>query len=154
MGGTTGCSKVSGTTNNNALVGVHPLQIFTKSYAHIMVLGLPVAQTPQLDTVKSYSLVIEMATTTGISDFSSQDDLAVYPNPTEGLFTMHALIQEANKTEVKVYNMFGQLLINKNLIVANNALDHTIDLTGSKTGMYFLEVCTPKETIRQKVLLK
>ncbi|TAL59145.1 MAG: T9SS type A sorting domain-containing protein [Bacteroidetes bacterium] len=152
MGGTIGCTTVSGTTNNQALVGIHPLQIFTKTYSHLWLFGT--VNAPQLDTVKSYYLEIKSASTTGIYNISTGADLKLYPNPSQGFFTASVFLKETNNAVVKIYNTLGEIVNNESIRVTNNTLTHLVDLSDSNPGIYFMEISTSKETIRQKVLLK
>ena len=153
-GGTKGCVLISGTTSDESLVGIHPLEIYTKTYAHTKVFGTSVAQKPQLDTVRSYYLEIKSATPTGVLNYSTSTRLQVYPNPTEGLFTTRAFFNEAKKATIKVYNILGGLIVDETVVIANNTLNYPVDLSGAKAGIYFLEINTGKEKFTQKVILK
>ncbi|HEY4799888.1 MAG TPA: T9SS type A sorting domain-containing protein [Bacteroidia bacterium] len=149
-GGTRGCILISGITNNTALVGVHPLLIYTKSYAK----AIGVSQTPQLDTVKSYSLVIAIPNTTDVDDNTDNNLFRLYPNPTNGFFTMNAFLNEANNATVKIFDAMGEMVNKETVSVPNHLLNYTADLSKATPGIYFIEINSPQETIRKKIILK
>ncbi len=64
-------------------------------------------------------------------------NLAVYPNPSNGLFTFRASWLTP-QTSVKVYNMLGQMVYYSQLSVTNSA--YTINLSGEAAGLYFYKV--------------
>lgn len=112
-GGTRSCTVITGTTSNPALVGTHPLEIFTESY----VTAFSIAQSPRFDTVKTYSLVIQKATTTGMTTFATSEagSMVLYPNPTSGLFTVRASLNETNLVTIRVFTSLGQLVSSENM---------------------------------------
>ncbi len=149
-GGTKGCILVSGITNNTALVGTHPLLIYTKTWAKAF--GIP--QTPQLDTVKSYSLIIAIPTSTDVEDNSNNNLFKIYPNPTQGFLTAVAFLNEANNATVKIYNSMGELISKENATVPNHLLNYSADLSKAAPGVYFLEINTSQETIKKRFIVK
>lgn len=64
-------------------------------------------------------------------------NLAVYPNPSTGLFTFRASWLTP-QTSVKVYNMLGQMVYYSQLSITNSA--YTINLSRMEHGMYFYKL--------------
>lgn len=151
-GGTEGCTVISGITNDPTLVGVHPLTIYTKAYAKIQ--GQSTEQPANIDSVKTYSLTIQLAT--GLNSFSMTDagSLLVYPNPASGVLNVSAVLNETSLAALRVFNTLGELVLVENVALTNNSLNRTIDLSGSKPGIYFLEINSQKGIIRQKVMIR
>lgn len=74
-------------------------------------------------------------------EFKRQDiGLAVYPNPTEGKFTVSS--RQGAIKKVEVFDLFGRLLLRSN--------KPEIDMSGFPEGMYFVQV----NEVVQKVILQ
>lgn len=85
-------------------------------------------------------------------DRSSPFLMTVYPNPTNGLFTI-AFNMPANaneKIKIRIVNLLGQEIYNKELAVIDEYIKETVELDPSlPTGIYTLQVMvgTKSETI-------
>ncbi len=85
--------------------------------------------------------------TVGIEQNAMLDDLAVYPNPTDGNFTID-LGQSFDQITVQITNSLGQVVQNS---VYNNLQLIAIELD-SESGIYFVEIIT-SEGLKSKVKL-
>ncbi len=73
---------------------------------------------------------------------SESSDVSVYPNPTNGLFTIslsHANIFSARQTII-VYNVLGQPILTETIHYPQN--DKVINLSNQPNGVYFYRVVT------------
>ncbi len=72
-----------------------------------------------------------------ISDLNSS--MKVYPNPSNGLFSLEVVNANAADLNITVSNIQGKVIYQKQI---NNVLSHqeSIDLTGVSQGVYFLNV--------------
>ena len=79
--------------------------------------------------------------------------MALYPNPTTGVFTLELGLAEDEKTEIKVMNAIGQIIMlqNHNFISGNNKT--VLDLSGINKGVYFVEVKTATKVMVQRLIL-
>jgi len=77
------------------------------------------------------------------------EELEIYPNPNDGLFTINA---EGTKIkEVKIYDVIGRSFDRLKITeIGNNRA--TVDLSDVAKGIYFVEVRTEKGVIRKKVV--
>jgi len=89
----------------------------------------------------------------GIASTSTSSGVAIYPNPTNGIFTLELGLSQGEKTEIKVINAIGQtiLLQNHNFISGNNKT--VIDLSGIYKGVYFVEIKTKSNVRIQRIIL-
>lgn len=87
--------------------------------------------------------------TTGIDNIStSYENTLVYPNPSNGLFTIKPSVNNSQPvpteasglSEVEVYNMLGEKVYSKQFTVNNSQL--TIDLSSLPSGVYLYRVLT------------
>jgi len=84
----------------------------------------------------------------GLTDIAFVDmnlnKLNVYPNPTTGLFTIAismAIINHKEKVKVRITNILGQEIFNKECIIKQNYIKETIELDKSlPSGIYTLQV--------------
>ncbi len=85
-------------------------------------------------------------TTTGINDYTLDNTVTVYPNPTTGLIQIEN--GEWRMENVEVYDAYGKLL---NVMSVN---DHTVtlDLSGYAKGTYFVRVTTEKGVVTKRVV--
>ncbi len=87
---------------------------------------------------------------TGITEnFNPIYSYSVAPNPSEGLFTIHAenALQSAPYT---IYNAVGQIIY-RNLIPG---MEFTIDLKSEPKGIYFLNINAKKQNLNTKLFIK
>ena len=84
--------------------------------------------------------------TTGINDYTLDNTVTVYPNPTTGLIQIEN--GEWRMENVEVYDAYGKLL---NTMIVN---DHTanLDLSGYAKGTYFVRVTTEKGVVTKRVV--
>lgn len=86
----------------------------------------------------------------GNEDFTSIQDIAIYPNPSNGIFniTKNSAI---SITKVRVFDTNAKLLkeINTEITDQNNA----IDLSGLSKGMYFMELSNNSDQTVKKIII-
>ena len=75
--------------------------------------------------------------------------LTLYPNPTEGIFSL--IIENDVMSKVNIFDASGRIV--KNVINNNFESEIKIDLTHFADGIYSLEIYTNQGVIRKKVTL-
>jgi hypothetical protein len=63
----------------------------------------------------------------------------VFPNPSEGVFTLNVSSPKPSDLDIRVMNLQGQLVYEK-MVGSALQLNETIDLTNHAKGMYFLKI--------------
>jgi hypothetical protein len=81
--------------------------------------------------------VFSSESTTGIENISNQNSFILYPNPSNGTFTVQ-LSGVNSLSSIEIYNMFGEKIYTTKL----NAIDTQIDLTNNPDGIYLYRVLT------------
>jgi hypothetical protein len=83
----------------------------------------------------------------------AEQSVRVYPNPTSGEVFVELGRAEEEETHLSVYNIYGQLLVNRKL--APGELQHRIDLVGEgfTSGTYLIAVRTPEGVVTEKLIL-
>ena len=72
----------------------------------------------------------------------------VYPNPTNGVFTIE--LDNNAKYDVSVHNVLGQTVYSSSI----NSLSTTIDLSGFDKGIYTIELKDNNTTYTEKVIVE
>jgi hypothetical protein len=78
---------------------------------------------------------------TGDEDVNNDANIKVYPNPSSGIFYFSGL-KDGNTIEI--YDLLGQPVR-----ISSNKGDHTINLAGKSTGVYFYKVLDEGSVIQQ-----
>ncbi len=78
----------------------------------------------------------------------AEEPLKIYPNPTEGNFTLEFSKTQVsqNEAEICIFDVFGNCVKKQNLA---NATNQQLDISGMSKGIYFVEVgsTVPKQKI-------
>ena len=95
---------------------------------------------------KSIKCLMNECNTTGIDVNISVNNINIYPNPTNGLFTVKG--KEIHLAVIT--NMSGQII--KQLSI--NAEQFTLDISEQPIGVYIIKIVTNKGIVVKKVMLK
>lgn len=76
-------------------------------------------------------------TTLSLNDIELGNSISIYPNPTISVLNIKVTDQNDMPENYKIYNMLGQLLIDKTI---NNTSDLSVDTTPFSNGMYFIKI--------------
>lgn len=82
--------------------------------------------------------------TLGIINENQQTEINIFPNPSNGIFTLNS---EIGKGEISIYNLLGEIVFQSTI---NNPAS-TIDLSNQANGIYFVNVKTEKGSYTQKI---
>src|SRR5690606_33611859 len=104
--------------------------------------SLDVLQNPRVDNGTIDIGPYEYQSTVSISEGLNVDqaEIAIYPNPTNGLITIIGVKSEL--AEMKVFNTLGQVVITSEAIVHINETSATIDLSALCKGLYYIKTKT------------
>ncbi len=75
----------------------------------------------------------------------------VYPNPTSGNLTVGIQNRQTGVSEIRVYSITGQLILEKTDLRDNNTV---IDLSGHDPGIYLVKITTGQNQQTHRVVLK
>ena len=82
----------------------------------------------------------------GLSSITKKD-VKIYPNPTNGLFTV---VTEDNDSRIEIYSVNGQLVYSEQV----SSLKTQIDLSNLVKGIYFIKVSSDNKVANSKVILQ
>jgi hypothetical protein len=69
-------------------------------------------------------------------------ELVIFPNPTNGQFSLIFNSDGSQTNSVKIYNLVGQIVFAKTLECAKGTNTHTFDISHQSQGIYLLELTT------------
>ncbi|MCW3085350.1 MAG: hypothetical protein JWP12_2716 [Bacteroidetes bacterium] len=91
---------------------------------------------------------------TGIAANSNVENVMVYPNPSNGAFTVEFNQAVAGKVSVKITDLQGKLIADEELSNFAGNYKNNFDLSSFNKGMYLLEVTGNNTHFVSKVILK
>lgn len=81
-------------------------------------------------------------------------EISVYPNPTEGFVNIHFTGDNANSFLVRVTDISGKIISEKQYGKFNGQMEEKIDLAKQAKGIYLFEVITERESYNTRVVLQ
>lgn len=84
--------------------------------------------------------------TTG--NLTIDNSISVYPNPSEGIFTID--LEDMENAQIEIYSVFGQ----KVKTINQKQTKETLDLTGFSKGIYWLKITSNGVEKRSKIILE
>ncbi|MGZ4055139.1 MAG: T9SS type A sorting domain-containing protein [Bacteroidia bacterium] len=90
-------------------------------------------------------------TSMGINEYTDNNNITVYPNPTIGIFDLSISNLINNKrTDIEIYNSVGGMVYSKQIVNAQIA----IDLSNQASGLYFVKVISENKIVGTKKIIK
>jgi len=91
----------------------------------------------------------------GIEEQMDLQQVQIFPNPNEGMFTLNINTGEASqKLLVQVVDMAGRIIFEKKVQNFNGMLTETIQLTEQKSGTYLVNISTDKKAYQRTIIKK
>jgi hypothetical protein len=127
--------NIPGATNSTyTLVGVTTRDTIRLLVASTMGCAVP-------DAAFSNSLIVH--TNVGVAEIASMfSDLALYPNPNTGTFSIKGAMDNSigNSARVEVLNTLGQIVYSGPVSMQGNAIEQTVNMEQMPNGVYLLRI--------------
>ncbi len=91
---------------------------------------------------------------TGIQDNSFLKSMSVFPNPTDGNFSLIAELNNAPKIKISIFNPIGQMVYSNETDGLSSSINMTFDLSNYATGIYLLKLSAGGSLICTKILIQ
>ncbi|MFC0602921.1 S8 family serine peptidase [Winogradskyella pulchriflava] len=107
---------------------------------------------------QDFSLIITGSNLTlGVDDNNLLENLSVYPNPSNGEFTISFqsnLNSVDNNVKVEVYDLRGRKVYNNSFINSSSVFKETISLNGIKSGVYLVNISEGNKSTSHKLIIE
>jgi len=98
-------------------------------------------------------LIYVTSKTTGQMENSFKDGVKVYPNPSEGKFTIQINSRQTEPVEVSVFDGLGKWVLTKQFD-GNKQQENGLNLMNQPAGFYLIKIQLENQVITKKVLIK
>ncbi|MCB0837060.1 MAG: T9SS type A sorting domain-containing protein, partial [Bacteroidetes bacterium] len=88
------------------------------------------------------------------NSLNAKPEVRIYPNPSEGVFTINLNEIYASGIDISIYNLIGQKVWNQNFPVQSGEFGTQLDLRHLPKSAYFLHANWEKNHISQKILVR
>ena len=92
-------------------------------------------------------------TQANVQNVPPRESFSLYPNPSSG-FTQIMMPASSSDTEIKVYNVAGQVIYLKTVTAQQVAKEVNLDLSGLPRGLYFVHILAKDKTTLRKLVLQ
>jgi hypothetical protein len=90
---------------------------------------------------------------TAIGEIREEQELAIYPNPNKGSFTIEMTGKDYGTIDVSIYDISGTIVYRQENISGDNGYTGQINMNTCPRGMYFLKVSYKDGVFVEKLLL-
>jgi hypothetical protein len=80
-------------------------------------------------------------------------DASIYPNPTNGIFTVRANNLTSENCEITLFSMTGNLVTKKQLSATFGSLEERLDMSHLSNGTYIVRLVSEGQTYQSKIII-
>jgi plastocyanin len=96
--------------------------------------------------------IIIVQNSVGINENTMNPDIAIYPNPSDGLISIEIKNSPVQQTyNLNIFDISGAQILNTTL---SNQLNNNIDLTDFPKGLYFVKINNGSALYTRKIIIK
>lgn len=85
---------------------------------------------------------------------SGNEDVAIYPNPSTGVFTVELNNLETRKVELRIMNVIGNEILRETLTTDDIQFKKTVDLSSFAKGLYYVKIEADNYSTVRRVVVK
>jgi hypothetical protein len=94
--------------------------------------------------------VLLSCSSVGVPDQEVQKEISIYPNPSQGIFTMD-FKNNTFESVISIYDVLGNCVLNK---ASGNDTHLNFNLSNQTKGIYFMKLQTKEKVVTQKILVQ
>jgi len=98
--------------------------------------------------------LVEIRDCTGIGENDADSQFEVYPNPSQGIFTVSFNSGISKNSKLRIISETGNIVFEQSNIAAQDKYRTKINLASQPHGIYFVELIIGNQTFNKKLLLK
>ena len=92
--------------------------------------------------------------TIGLNDLFMNGDVAIFPNPSNGEFTLDLTVLSATELTLRVENVLGSLVYESKPGTVDGTYSEIISLGDAPAGMYFVRVIAGEQELVKKIIVE
>jgi hypothetical protein len=100
------------------------------------------------------SLLCPASKDVGIADFTNENSISIFPNPTSGNFSLQINSAIESSAEIKIYNSLGEMVMEKKEKNISGNFKEDFSLGEMSDGIYFVSVQLGNEIVLTKKMVK
>ena len=85
---------------------------------------------------------------------SGDENVAIYPNPSTGVFTVSLKDLDARKVELRIMNVIGNEIFHETLTSSDAQFQKTVDLNRFAKGLYYVKIEADGYSTVRRVVVK
>ncbi|MFN8114507.1 MAG: T9SS type A sorting domain-containing protein [Bacteroidia bacterium] len=119
--------------------------------------GTPYCKNNNSNSQDAFITRFDMSSFVGINEipaFNSNNQLFVYPNPSNNNINIIFKAKELDNYNLEIYNMLGQVVYKKDLGKTFGEHNEMVDVSNYSEGMYIINLISSKEILSTKVIKK
>ena len=117
-------------------------------------LTISVQVTDQNDCSEVDEIVINFMDCSNISENAYLNSVEVYPNPSNGYFTLQLDANENQKAQIELINQNGELVYVENVQFVKETNKFNLNANHLTNQLYYLRVVSDKDVVTKKVIIK
>lgn len=86
----------------------------------------------------------------GVESMTEENNFSVFPNPSNGIFSIQHQAINSNAQTIDIYNLFGEIIYS----TINNQASIDIDLSSCAKGVYFVKVGDGEKVSTEKIVVQ
>ena len=90
---------------------------------------------------------------TSVNELSLLAELDLFPNPSNGVFTVSFKSESINRVEIAFLNLLGEKLYNQIFQLSNGELKTEVNLSSAPQGLYFILITANGKSVCRKVTI-
>jgi PKD repeat protein len=90
----------------------------------------------------------------GINETALAKSLNIYPNPTNGAFTVRFALEKREAVNVTVLDPIGRIIERKDLGTVEGATEIAFDLSDEASGVYMVQITTDSGVITKRITVR
>lgn len=90
----------------------------------------------------------------GVEEVAADVALEVYPNPSNGIFTVNIDAANFENAELKVVDMVGKVVYSLDNMTISGEKSIDINLSNNPAGIYFVQIKNEQQNVSKKIFLK
>lgn len=113
-----------------------------------------VTATSDKNCVSTDEFVLSFKDCTGIDEFAKALNLAIYPNPSKGVFVIEFNTQKPYSIDLSVANALGKQVYKDEKVNVNGSKRYILDLASQADGVYVLYIKDAESSVSRKIVIR